>query len=94
MTGSGGWRYFAATRYLLGVRPQFGGLLIDPCVPADWKGFEVRRIWRGANYRIVVENPSGGEKGVKSITLNGVPCEGLVPVRPAGSDNLVHVVMG
>ncbi len=94
MTGSGGWSYFAATRYLLGVRPQFGGLLIDPCVPADWKGFEVRRIWRGANYRIVVENPSGVEKGVKSITLNGVPCEGLVPVRPAGSDNLVHVVMG
>lgn len=35
MTGSGGWSYFAATRYILGVRPQFGGLLIDPCAPSD-----------------------------------------------------------
>ena len=36
MTGTGGWSYFAATRYILEVRPQFGGLLVAPCLPADW----------------------------------------------------------
>ncbi len=59
MTGSGGWSYFAATRYILGVRPRFGGLLVDPCVPADWEGFQMTRVWRGAEYRITVKNPDG-----------------------------------
>ena len=94
MTGSGGWSYFAATRYLLGIQPQLDGLLVDPCIPADWKGFEVRRVWRGATYHITVENPDGVEKGVKSVTCNGVDCERLVPILPSGSVNEVRVVMG
>lgn len=94
MTGSGGWSYFAATRYLLGVRPQFGGLLVDPCIPSDWKGFQVTRQWRGATYRITVENPHGVEKGVRSLTCNGKPCDALIPIMPSGSDNEVTVVMG
>ncbi len=94
MTGSGGWSYFAATRYLLGVRPQFGGLLVDPCIPADWREFQVTRVWRGAVYRITVENPGGVEKGVARISCNGLPVEGLIPVQPAGSVNRVTVVMG
>jgi len=94
MTGSGGWSYFAATRYILGVRPQFGGLLIDPCVPSDWKQFRVTRVWRGAEYRISVQNPDGVEKGVASVTCNAQAVDGLIPVQPAGSVNEVTVVMG
>ena len=94
MTGSGGWSYYAATRYILGVRPRFGGLLIDPCVPADWKRFEVTRAWRGAVYHITVENPKGVEKGVVSILCNGQAVNGLIPVQPAGSVNEVTVTMG
>lgn len=94
MTGSGGWSYFAATRYILGVRPQFGGLLVDPCVPADWKSFQVTRVWRGAEYRITVQNPDGVEKGVASVTCNGQAVDGLIPAQPAGSVNEVTVIMG
>ena len=94
MTGSGGWSYYAATRYLLGVRPDFDGLVIDPCVPADWRSFHVRRRWRGAAYDIRVENPRGVEKGVVCVTCNGVPCDGVVPVCPAGSQNEIEVLMG
>lgn len=95
MTGSGGWSYFAATRYILGLRPQYDGLLVDPCIPGDWSGFEAVRVWRGATYRITVQNPDGVEKGVRSVTVNGRPCErGLVPVMPQGSENTVTVVMG
>ncbi|NCB63574.1 MAG: N,N'-diacetylchitobiose phosphorylase [Clostridia bacterium] len=93
MTGSGGWSYFAATRYLLGVRPQFHGLLVDPCVPADWERFDVTRVWRGATYHITVHNPDRVEKGVQSIRLNGKLCEGLIPVMEPGSVNEVTVVM-
>ena len=94
MTGSGGWSYYAATRYILGVRPQFGGLLVDPCVPADWRTFTVTRVWRGAVYRIKVENPEGVEKGVGRIICNGQAVEGLIPVQPAGSVSQVTVTMG
>ena len=71
MTGSSGWAYYAATQYLLGVRPDFDALRIDPCVPADWKEFTVTRIWRGARYEITVLNPEGVEKGVRSIRVDG-----------------------
>ena len=84
----------AKLRSALGVRPQFGGLLIDPCVPADWREFRVTRVWRGAVYRIKVENPEGVEKGVGRIICNGQAVEGLIPVQPAGSVSQVTVTMG
>lgn len=94
MTGSGGWAYFAATRYLLGVRPGYDRLLIDPCIPKDWKEFDVKRVWRGAVYRIHVENPDGVSKGVKRILLDGTEVFGGVPVQPEGTEHRVVVTMG
>ena len=93
MTGSGGWSYFSATRYMLGIRPQFESLEIDPCILADWKGFKASRIWRGAAFEITVENPEGVMKGVSKILLNGEEVAGI-PVQPAGSKHAVTVVLG
>ena len=93
MTGSAGWAYYAATQYILGVRPDFDGLEIDPCVPADWREFSVTRRWRGAEYRIHVTNPDGVEKGVKRVTADGRPVT-RVPVLAPGSVCRVEVVMG
>ena len=68
---------------------------MDPCIPAEWPGFAVMRKWRGAIYRIRVENPEGVEKGVREVLLNGVPCrDGVVPPCPEGSVNDVLVRMG
>jgi N,N'-diacetylchitobiose phosphorylase len=94
LTGTAGWMYTAATRYILGIRTEFAGLVVDPCIPGHWKGFHVSRQWRGATYEIEVRNPNGVEKGVKSVTLNGQPIDGPVPIQPAGSINAVSVVMG
>ena len=93
MTGSSGWAYYAATQYLLGVKPDFDAMVIDPCIPADWREFSVVRKWRGAEYRIHVTNPKGVEKGVDSLTVNGAPAD-RVPVMPEGSVNIVEAVMG
>ena len=93
MTGSSGWAYYAATQYLLGIRPEFDSLTIDPCIPADWKEFSVVRKWRGAEYRIHVTNPKGVEKGVASILLNGAKVD-ILPAMPGGSVCNVEVVMG
>lgn len=93
MTGSSGWAYYAATQYLLGIRPDFDGLAVDPCIPAGWKEFSVRRKWRGSEYHIHVSNPNGVEKGVTAILVDGSAVDQL-PVLPAGSVCCAEVVMG
>ena len=94
LTGTAAWFYTAATRYILGVRPGYAGLVVDPCIPADWPGFEIVRRWRGARYHIRVRNPEGVMKGVATIELDGAPVEGPIPVQPAGSECEVTVTMG
>jgi N,N'-diacetylchitobiose phosphorylase len=94
LTGSGGWNYTAATRWILGVRLDFEGMIIDPCIPSDWKEFEISRQWRGATFHIKVANPNSVEKGIKEIRLNGKQVSGPIPPQPAGSKNEVSVVMG
>lgn len=93
MTGSGGWAYFSATRYMLGIRPRFDSLELDPCIPADWKGFSAVRIWRDAKFEIQVKNPDGVMKGVKELYLDGKRV-GQIPAQKAGSVHQVEVIMG
>lgn len=71
LTGTAGWMYTAATKYILGVRPDFDELVVDPCIPADWPGFSVTRRWRGATYRIEVRNPGGIGAGVSRVEVDG-----------------------
>ena len=92
MTGSAGWAYYAATRYMLGIRPGFDGLIVDPCIPADWEGFEAVRRWRGAVYEIRVENPDHVEKGVRRLSVDGCEVE-TIPVFTCGTHS-VRVIMG
>jgi N,N'-diacetylchitobiose phosphorylase len=94
LTGSAGWSYTAATRWILGVRLTFGGLIVDPCIPHDWDGFQVTRRWRGATYRITVRNPGGVQKGVKETRLNGIQVVGPIVPQPVGSVNDLAVEMG
>jgi N,N'-diacetylchitobiose phosphorylase len=94
LTGSGGWNYTAATRWILGVQLGFDGLRVDPCIPAEWKEFQVTRQWRGATFHIAVNNPHGVQKGVVSTTLDGRTVEGAITPQPAGSVHEVVVTMG
>jgi N,N'-diacetylchitobiose phosphorylase len=93
MTGTGGWAYFSATRYMLGIRPQFDYLLVDPCIPADWKSFTMDREWRGAVYHITVLNPDGVMKGVHKIQLNGTYVN-RIDAQDEGSENDIVIIMG
>lgn len=93
MTGTGGWSYFAATRYMLGIRPDFDEMAIDPCIPDEWEEFSVQRRWRGAVYSIRVENPNRVCRGVKELYVNGEKTDSI-PVFAAGSQVQVRVVLG
>ena len=94
LTGSAGWAYTAATRWMLGVRLTFDGMIVDPCIPSSWKEFQVVREWRGATYNISVRNPQGVQKGVTTVMLNGKPAAFPIPQQAPGSTNEVLVTMG
>ena len=93
MTGTGGWAYFSATRYMLGIRPQFDELIIDPCIPGEWNGFKAQRKWRGATYKIEVENPNHVMKGIKEISVDGIKVD-KINIGEDGRTYNVKVVMG
>ena len=95
LTGSAAWNLVAATQWILGIRPEYNGLVIDPCVPRKWKQFKIRRVFRGSTYIINVRNPYGVSKGVKSVRVDGRQIEGnLIPASKARKEYHVEVVMG
>jgi cellobiose phosphorylase len=95
LTGTASWNFYAITQFILGIRPDFDGLLIDPCIPTHWKGFKATRKFRGATYRIEVINPDGKSKGVKTMTVDDAPYKSnLIPVFGDGKEHIVKVVLG
>jgi len=95
LTGTAAWNFYAVTQYILGIRPEYDGLVIDPCIPENWDGFTVTRKYRGAEYVIKVENTAHVSKGVASVVVNGVEQrETLLPQMPEGSVNRIKVIMG
>ena len=95
LTGTAAWNYYAITQYILGIRPDYDGLMIDPCIPSGWDGFRVKRSFRGARYHIEVRNPYHVNKGVKEIILDGSSVPGnKIPVSAEGKIHEVQVMMG
>jgi len=95
LTGTAAWNYVAIAQWILGVRADFAGLRIDPCIPADWNGFEVTKKFMGDTYQIKVTNPENVEKGIKEIKVDGKVIEGnlIKPVKD-GAVHQVEVLMG
>jgi len=90
LTGTASWNFYAISQYILGIQPDYDGLKIDPCVPADWKEYSITRQFRGATFNIKVINPKGICKGVKSITINGeTQAENIIPLMPHGQHEVV-----
>lgn len=95
ITGASGWAFMAATEWLLGVRRDYEGLRIDPCLPSKWRKCSIRRPFRGDIYEIEIENPKGVEKGINELYVDGKLLEGNL-IRPFGDGRThnVRVVMG
>jgi cellobiose phosphorylase len=94
LTGTAGWSYFVALQYILGVRPEFDGLRIDPCIPRDWPGFEMRRVFRGNQLRIKVANPSGHGHGVRQVQVGGKTLAGnFVPSSELSEGAVIEAVL-
>jgi len=87
LTGGAAWIYTAGIEYVLGIRPTLTGLLIDPCIPAKWKEYTVKRRWRGTDYVINVFNPHGLSKGSIKLKVNGKLISGNI-LSPANGQTV------
>jgi cellobiose phosphorylase len=95
LSGTAAWMYVAASQHILGVRPDWDGLRVTPCIPPEWDGFHVRRRFRGATYEIEVRNPGRVSSGVSDLQVDGQAVEGnLLPVFEDQGIHSVQVVLG
>ena len=96
-TGSAGWMYRAGIEWLLGIRLRGASLLIDPCIPRAWPGFEVKFQFHTTRYEIIVRNPHGASRGVAEITLDDQPitCDepAKIPLIDDGQTHRVSLIM-
>lgn len=93
LTGTAAWMWYTVSEFILGIKPSYDGLTIDPCLPTSAKEYEVCRKFRGAEYIIKVKNPKGVNKGVRSLLLDGQRMEGNTVPFSKGRHTL-EVVMG
>jgi cellobiose phosphorylase len=92
LTGTAAWTFVTVSQGLLGIKPDYAGLRIDPCIPPGWPGFQATRTYRGAVYEIDVRNPRGVSRGVAALTVDGERVEGnLVPLAEPGRTVRVDV---
>jgi cellobiose phosphorylase len=82
LTGTGSWNFVAVSQYLLGVRPDYHGLRVEPCLAKDVREYTVVRRCRGAIYNIKVKNVGSGQVRLK---VAGASIAGtLIPYATAG----------
>ena len=96
LTGTAAWNWYTITQFILGIKPTYNGLLIDPCLPKTAREYQVKRQFRGCTYNITVRNPNGINHGVQQILLDGKPIDGnLIPTAESNpSVHEVEVLMG
>ena len=94
-TGSAGWMYQVGIGDILGFQKIHNRLIINPCIPEDWSGFEIKYRFGDSQYRIEVQNPQRIQQGVKRIVLNGRQLdEPAIPLINDGKEYHIVVEMG
>ena len=95
LSGSATWTYYAISQYILGIKPEYKGITIDPCIPNTWDAYTANRLFRGRNLKIKITNPDRVEHGVKSLKVNGQELSGtFISWELLSPETLVEVVMG
>ena len=95
LTGTAAWTFTVLSQAMLGIKPDYKGLTIDPCIPSNFKKYTVNRTFRGINYHIIINNPKGVQKGVKKILVNDKEIKpGPLPLFKSNTNVNVEVIMG
>ena len=90
LTGTAAWCYVAITQWILGLRPTFDGLRVEPVLPSTWSGFDAFRVYRGVQYDIHVERRGAGN--AVALEVDGKQVGGTIVPLPAAGARQVRVV--
>lgn len=94
LTGTAAWNFITISQWILGIKPDYTGLKVDPCIPKDWNGYKVTRSFKGAEYEITIKNPNHVCRGVNSMLVDGKEVQGnIIPDFKSGKHQ-VEVVLG
>ncbi len=86
LTGTAAWNFVAITQHILGIRPGYDGLVVDPSIPGRWSSYRMKRSYRGAQYAITVRNPDGRMHGLRRLVVDGKETAGnVIPLAPEGA---------
>jgi cellobiose phosphorylase len=91
LTGTAAWNFVAITQWILGIRPEYEGLRIDPVLPAGWGEFTFTRQFRGATYKITVRKVKDSTNRVASLTVNGEAVAGNLAPLPSQPGQTIEV---
>ncbi|MDI9477600.1 MAG: glycosyl transferase, partial [Bacillota bacterium] len=95
LTGTAAWSFVAISQYILGVRPDYDGLIVDPVIPREWESYKIYRRFRNKDFYIEVKNPDRVSTGIKELRVNGELVEGnLIPLEIMQEENQVDLVLG
>lgn len=90
LTGTAAWTFLSASQYILGIRPSLDGLMIDPCLPAQFKELKVSRTFRNTVYNITIINNNNAQKGIKKLVVDGKEVAGnVIPVSDAATVEVI-----
>ncbi|OGC06868.1 hypothetical protein A2230_07460 [candidate division WOR-1 bacterium RIFOXYA2_FULL_36_21] len=94
LTGAASWSFVAAIQWIIGVRPDYNGLIVDPCLPKKWKEVELNITVRGVKYNIKIRNSFKVSKGVKFLKVDGQRADGcLIPYFKDGKEHKVEAIL-
>jgi len=95
LTGTAAWNFVVISQNILGIKPDYNGLMVAPCIPKDWEGYKISRKFRNSTFEISITNPDHVSKGVKKLVVDGNEISGnVIPVFNDGKTHAVEVVMG
>lgn len=95
LTGTAAWSFVAISQYILGIRADYDGLIVDPVIPHKWDNYSIYRSYRGKDFNIKVKNPDNVNSGVRELRVNGNLIDGnLIPLSIMKDENKVGVILG
>ena len=95
LTGTAAWSFYTISQGILGVKPDYDGLKVDPCLPKELTDLHLVRRFRGSTYNIHVVNKAGDEKGRLTLTVDGKAIDGnVIPADAVPAEHQVEAVLG
>ena len=94
LTGTAAWSFYTISQGILGVKPDYDGLRVDPCLPKELTDLRLVRKFRGSTYNIHIVNRAGDEKGKLTLTVDGKALDGdVIPADAAPATHEVEAVL-